>query len=60
MGTMSPRLDTKEQGPTMSRPTRPKEMSHDAHNRGGLEITIESNLVNRASRDRVRVRYYHN
>jgi hypothetical protein len=42
----------------MSQPTRPKGTGQEAHNRGGLEDNYRR--VNRASRDRVWVRYYHN
>jgi hypothetical protein len=61
MSTTSPGLGRDEQGrPTMSWPTRPKDTGQEAHNRGGLEDNYGSNLVNKASRDRVWVRYNHN
>jgi hypothetical protein len=44
----------------MSRPTRPEDTDQEAHNRGGLEDNYRSNLVNRASRDRVWVKYNDN
>jgi hypothetical protein len=47
-------------GPTMSRPTRPKDTGQEAHNRGGLEDNYRSILVDKASRDRVRVKYNDN
>jgi hypothetical protein len=43
--------------PTMSQPTQPKDTGQEAHNRGGLEDNYISNLINMASRDRVRVKY---
>jgi hypothetical protein len=45
MGTTSPELGRQEQ---------------EAHNRGSLEDNYISNLVNKASRDRVRVKYNDN
>jgi hypothetical protein len=44
----------------MSRPTRPKNMGQEAHNRGDLEDNYRLNLVNRISRDRVWVKYNDN
>jgi hypothetical protein len=41
IGTKSPRLKRREQGgPTMSQPTRPKDLGQKAHNLGGLEIVL--------------------
>jgi hypothetical protein len=40
-GTKTPRLGREDRGPTMSWPTRPKDTSQEAHNRGGLEIIID-------------------
>jgi hypothetical protein len=44
----------------MSQPSWPKDMGQEAHNRSDLEDNYRSNLVNRASRDRVRVKYNDN
>jgi hypothetical protein len=48
------------EGPTMSRPTWSKDTGQEAHNQDGLEDNYRSNLVNKASRDRVRVKYNDN
>jgi hypothetical protein len=49
------------EGALLSWSTWPKDTGQEVHNRGDLEDkTIESNLVNRANRDRVQVKYYHN
>jgi hypothetical protein len=44
----------------MSRPTWSKDTGQEAHNQDGLEDNYRSNLVNKASRDRVRVKYNDN
>jgi hypothetical protein len=44
----------------MSRPTRSKGTGQKAHNRDGSEDNYRSNLINRASRDRVPVKYNNN
>jgi hypothetical protein len=38
----------------MSRHIRPKDMGQEVHNRGDLEDNYRSNLINKASRDRIR------
>jgi hypothetical protein len=61
MGTTSPRLGIEEQGgPTMIRLTRLEDTDQEAHSSGGLEDNYRSNLINRVSRDRVRVKYNDN
>jgi hypothetical protein len=43
MGTTHHGLGGKQQGPTMRRPTRPKDPGQVAHNRGSLEDTYRTN-----------------
>jgi hypothetical protein len=50
----------RNRGPTLSQPTQPKDTGQEVHNRGYLEDNYRSNLINMASRDRVRVKYNDN
>jgi hypothetical protein len=60
MGTTSPGLDREEQVDLPLWPTRPKDTAQEAHNRGDLKDNYRSNHVNRASRERVQVKYNDN
>jgi hypothetical protein len=44
----------------MSCPTRPKDTGEEAYNQGSLEDNYRSNLVNKASRDRIWIKYNDN